>query len=572
MDIRGFVAELRRRKVFRVATFYAIAGFAVAQAADVVMPGLQLPDWSVTLVLVLLILGFPIAIALAWAFDVTPDGVVRTPGRKKRGRTEGGEPGPDGAAAAAPIRSIAVLPFADMSPDGDNEYFADGLAEELLNALARLDGLRVPARTSSFAFKGRNVDIREIGRTLGVDAVLEGSIRKAGDRLRITAQLIDVDDGFHRWSQTFDRELSGVFEIQEEIAGSILGALGLAPPRGDDPLVCGMDTDVEAYDLFFRGLHDFHTFMHGYGEARLREALSRFEEAVIKDPDCAPAHVWHAVASVHLADDFLSPREVYPRARLSAERALELDPRLAEAHAVQGAIKLFYDWDLVGAERALKRSLELSANSVLARTYYGLMLSAVGRHEEAADQARLAVDIDPLSPLAAWGLGWALLRAGDFGALTRHARARLEHDPDDAVATLQLGIGLLEMGEVEDGLARIRTATALADEHQIYLAALGNAAARAGRADEARALAARLEERTASAYVPASEVAYPYVGLGDFDAAFRWLERAVVERDAMLIFLEVEPVFAPLRADPRFDVICRTVGLRRYAAPLAPAS
>jgi TolB-like protein/Tfp pilus assembly protein PilF len=571
MDIRGFIAELRRRKVFRVATFYAIAAFAVAQVADVVMPGLQLPDWSVTLVLVLLLLGFPIAIALAWAFDVTPEGVVRTPGRTERVRTEGSESGSDGP-AAVPIRSIAVLPFADMSPDGDNEYFADGLAEELLNALARLDGLRVPARTSSFAFKGRNVDIREIGRTLGVDAVLEGSIRKAGDRLRITAQLIDVDDGFHRWSQTFDRELSGVFEIQEEIAGSILGALGLAPPGGGDSLVCGMDTDVEAYDLFFRGLHDFHTFMHGYGEARLREALSRFEEAVIKDPDCAPAHVWHAVASVHLADDFLSPREVYPRARLSAERALELDPRLAEAHAVHGAIKLFYDWDLVGAERALTRSLELSANSVLARTYYGLMLSAVGRHQEAADQARLAVDLDPLSPLAAWGLGWALLRAGDFDAVTRHARARLQHDPADAVATLQLGIGLLEMGEVEDGLARIRTATELADEHQIYLAALGNAAARTGRVDEARALAARLEERTASAYVPASEVAYPYVGLGDFDAAFRWLERAVVERDAMLIFLEVEPVFAPLRADPRFDVICRTVGLRRYAAPLAPAS
>jgi TolB-like protein/Tfp pilus assembly protein PilF len=571
MDIRGFITELRRRKVFRVATFYAIAGFVVAQVADIVMPGLQLPGWSVTFVLVLLLLGFPIAIALAWAFDVTPAGVVRTPARGRRGGGPAGEdPGSD--RPAGPIRSIAVLPFADMSPDRDNEYFGDGLAEELLNALARLDGLRVPARTSSFAFKGRSVDVREIGRTLGVEAVLEGSIRKAGDRLRITVQLIDVDDGFHRWSRTFDRELAGVFEIQEEIAASILDALGFAPPLSDDPLVCGMDTDLEAYDLFFRGLHDFHTFMHGYGEGRLRDALSRFEEAVIKDPACAPAHVWHAVASVHLADDFLSPREVYPRARLSAERALELDPRLAEAHAVHGAIKLFYDWDLVGAERALTRSLELSSNSVLARTYYGLMLSAVGRHEEAAAQARLAVDIDPLSPLAAWGLGWALLRAGDFDALESHARDRLSQDPGDAVATLQLGISLLEKGVVEDGLAQIRTAARLAGEHQIYLAILGNAAARAGRVDEARALAARLEQRAAAAYVPASEVAYPFIGLGDLDAAFRWLDRAVVERDAMLIFLEVEPIFAPLRADPRFDVICRSVGLRRYAAPLAPAS
>jgi TolB-like protein/Tfp pilus assembly protein PilF len=570
MDIRGFIAELSRRKVFRVAMFYAIAAFAVAQVADIVMPGLQLPDWSVTLVLVLLLLGFPIAIALAWAFDVTPGGVVRAPARRRGGPN--GRAGGTASSTGTPLRSIAVLPFADLSPEGDNEYFGDGLAEELLNALARLDGLRVPARTSSFAFKGRSVDIREIGRTLGVEAVLEGSIRKAGDRLRITAQLIDVDDGFHRWSQTFDRQVSDVFEIQEEIAGSILDALGFAPPRGDSGLLCGMESSVEAYDLFFRGLHDFHTFMHGYQGNRLREALARFEEAITTDPDCAPAHVWHAVASVHLADDFLSPREVYPRARLSAERALELDPRLADAHAVHGAIKLFYDWDFVGAERALTRSLELSANSVLARIYYGLLLSAVGRHDDAGEQARLAVDIDPLSPLAAWGLGWARLRAGDFGAVATHARARLDTDPDDAVAMLQLGMSLVENGLAEEGLSRIRQAAELAQDHQIYLAVLGNAAARAGRVEEARALAARLEERAATAYVPASEIAYPYVGLGDFDTAFQWLQRAVVERDAMLIFLDVEPVFAPLRGDPRFDTLRRTVGLGRMAPRLAPAT
>jgi TolB-like protein/Flp pilus assembly protein TadD len=574
MDIRGFISELRRRKVFRVATFYAIAAFAVAQAADILMPGLQLPDWSVTLVLVLLILGFPLAISLAWAFDVTPAGVVRTPAVEAEGVVEGARAAvrPNGTRAAGAIRSIAVLPFADMSPGHDNEYFGDGLAEELLNALARLDGLRVPARTSSFAFKGRAVDIREIGRTLGVDAVVEGSVRKAGERLRITAQLIDVADGFHRWSATFDRELSNVFQIQEEIAASILDALGLAPPAGDDPLVCDMDTDVEAYDLFFRGLHDFHTFMHGYGEDRLRGALARFEEAVAKDPNCAPAHVWHAVASVHLADDFLSPREVYPGARLSAERALELDPRLAEAHAVQGAIKLFYDWDLVGAERALTRSLDLSANSVLARIYYGLLLSALQRHDEAIRQGRLAVDIDPLSGLAAWGLGWALHRAGEFDGVVTHARARIATDPDDAVATLQLGMGLLESGRVEEALEPIRRATRLANDHQIYLAVLGNATARSGREEEARALVTRLEERSATRYVPPSEIAYTYVGLGDFDAAFRWLDRAVIERDAMLIFLDVEPVFAPLRSDPRFPTLRGTVGVGGAGSRLAPTA
>jgi TolB-like protein/Tfp pilus assembly protein PilF len=584
MDVRGFIAELKRRKVFRVATFYAFAAFVVAQVADILMPGLQLPDWSVTLVLALLILGFPISIALAWAFDVTPAGVVRTPSSvpppalaqptaaDTRPLPSPGGVDADPADATRParpapsIRSVAVLPFADMSPDRDNEYFSDGLAEELLNALARLDGLRVPARTSSFAFKGRNVDIREIGRTLGVDAVLEGSVRKAGERLRITAQLIDVDDGYHRWSETFDRELSDVFAIQEEIARAIVGALGFALPGGRQPLVCDTDTDPEAYDLFFRGLHDFHTFVQGYSEERLREALARFEDSVRKDPNCAPAHAWHAVASVHLADDFLSPREVYPRARLSAERALELDPRLADAHAVHGAIKMFYDWDAIGAERALTRSLELNANSVLARIYYALLLSAVRRHEEAIRHARLALDIDPLGALAAWGLGWTLYRAGEFDAAAAHARGRIDVDPEDAVARLQLGASYLEQGRTREALQSIRHATTLAGEHQFYLALLAHAAARVGHVDEAQSLARRLEERSRERYVPPSEVAYAHVGLGDFDTAFHWLERGAAERDSMLLFLDVEPILAPLRVDSRFAGLRRRVGLDLPAA------
>jgi TolB-like protein/Tfp pilus assembly protein PilF len=570
MDVRAFVAEVRRRKVVRVATFYLVAAFVVAQAADILLPGLNLPGWSVTLVLALLILGFPISIALAWAFDVTPAGVVRAtppPGLEPPAAASPVAAGeePEGtrqqARSEALIGSVAVLPFADLSPGGNNEYFSDGLAEELLNALARMKGLRVPGRTSSFAFKGRSIDIREIGRTLGVEAVLEGSVRKAGNRLRITAQLIDVDDGYHRWSETYDRELSDVFAIQQEIATAIVGALGFALPGGHAVLVCDTATDPEAHDLFFRGMNDFHAFVHGYSEARLQAALGRFEQAVAKDPDYAPAHAWHAIACTHLADDFLAPREVYPRARLSAERALELDPRLAEAHAVQGAIKMFYDWDVTGAERALTRSLELNANSALARTYYALLLSALQRHEEAIRQVRLAVDIDPLGSLAAWGLGWTLYRAGEYDAAIAHAQRGIEADPQDANARLQLGTSLLEQGQAGEGLDTIRLATTLSGEHQFYLAVLGNAAARADRPDEARALAERLEARSRERYVPPSYVAYAYAGLADFDTAFRWLERGAAERDSMLLFLDVEPVFAPLRADPRFAQLRRKVGL-----------
>jgi TolB-like protein/Tfp pilus assembly protein PilF len=570
MDVRAFVAEVRRRKVVRVATVYLVAAFVVAQAADILLPGLNLPGWSVTLVLALLILGFPISIALAWAFDVTPAGVVRAtppPGLEPPATASPVAAGEETAGmgqrarSEASIGSVAVLPFADLSPGGDNEYFSDGLAEELLNALARMKGLRVPGRTSSFAFKGRSIDIREIGRTLGVEAVLEGSVRKAGNRLRITAQLIDVDDGYHRWSETFDRELSDVFAIQQEIATAIVGALGFALPGGHPVLVCDTATDPEAQDLFFRGMNDFHGYPQSYSEARLQAALAWFEQAVAKDPGYAPAHAWHAIASIHLADDFVAPREVYPRARLSAERALELDPRLAEAHAVQGAIKMFYDWDVTGAERALTRSLELNANSALARTYYALLLSALQRHEEAIRQVRLAVDIDPLGSLAAWGLGWTLYRAGEYDAAIAHAQRGIEADPQDANARLQLGTSLLEQGQAGEGLDTIRLATTLSGEHQFYLAVLGNAAARADRPDEARALAERLEARSRERYVPPSYVAYAYAGLADFDTAFRWLERGAAERDSMLLFLDVEPVFAPLRADPRFAQLRRKVGL-----------
>jgi adenylate cyclase len=571
MDIRAFVAEVRRRKVVRVATVYAVAAFVVAQAADILMPGLNLPAWSVTLVLALLILGFPISIALAWAFDVTPAGVVRTtpsapglePPRGAVSVATGEETSetPQRARAEAPIRSVAVLPFADLSPGGNNEYFSDGLTEELLNVLARMKGLRVPGRTSSFAFKGRSIDIREIGRTLGVEAVLEGSVRKAGERLRISAKLIDVDDGYHRWSDTYDRELSDVFAIQQEIATAIVGALGFALPGGDTVLVRDAVTDPEAHDLFFRGMNDFHAFVQGYSEARLQAALERFEEAVAKDPGFARAHAWHAVACTHLADDFLAPREVYPRARLSAERALELDPRLAEAHAVQGAIKMFYDWDVTGAERALTRSLELNANSALARIYFALLLSALERHAEATRQARLAADIDPLGPMAAWGLGWTLYRAGDFEGAAAHAQGGIESDPQDATARLQLGASLLEQGRAAEALDSIRLATTLSGEHQFYLAMLGNAAARCNRADEARAIAQRLETRARERYVPPNQVAYLYAGLADFDTAFSWLERGAAERDSMLLFLNVEPMLAPLRADPRFAELRRKVGL-----------
>ncbi|UCC83666.1 MAG: hypothetical protein JSW46_01660, partial [Gemmatimonadota bacterium] len=356
----SFLGELKRRKVVRVAIVYVVVGLVVVEAANNLLPALNLPDWSVTLVVALALLGFPVAVALAWAYDITPEGVKRTPDLD----------------VGADRRSIAVLPFADMSPDHDQEYFGDGVAEEVLNVLTRIPDLRVAARTSSFSFKDKGCTVQEIGRELGVATVLEGSVRKAGDRLRITAQLTEVANGFHLWSETYERELEDIFAIQDEIARAITDTLRVTLlGEQDEPLVKVATKDPGAYDLYLMGRH---CWVRRY-KVGLQTALQYFQKAIERDPDYALPYT--GIADVHTIlaiYGLLDTAEAQGIAENAAKRAMALDPELPEAHFSTGLIhnSFHVDWD--NGDGSLKRAVELNPNFAAALAWRGMALVDVG--------------------------------------------------------------------------------------------------------------------------------------------------------------------------------------------------
>jgi TolB-like protein/Tfp pilus assembly protein PilF len=430
-------AELKRRKVFRVAVVYAATAFVVLQAADIMLPRMGIPEWGVGLVVALAVLGFPIALVMAWALELTPDGLKRTESAPAAQAEQGPAPallgkrtvfvaallvavgvgigagwflrpasGPDVTppaelAADAPAvadRSIAVLPFADMSPNRDQEYFSDGLSEEILNLLAQIRDLRVIGRTSSFAFKGRNEDLRTIGSTLGVAYLLEGSVRKAGDDLRITAQLIEVEGGSHLWSQSYDRRLENVFAIQTEIAGSIAEALRISLVGPDQAApVAQAAASLQAYDLFLQA----RRLIQGRTRSGIEAARELLDDALALDPDYAPA-LAAAAQAVLLLNDRVSGYGDIPLDQAAAiaqpllDRALALDPNLAEAHAVQGLL-LDQQRDYTRAEAALARALVLNPSLSDALHWQAGLLGKAGRlRERLASQRRLA-ELDPLN-------------------------------------------------------------------------------------------------------------------------------------------------------------------------------
>lgn len=411
-------AELRRRNVFRVGTAYVVVAWLLIEVADTIFPRLGLPDWAVTLVIALVALGFPIALVLAWAYELTPEGVKRT---------RAIEPSESGVAAAGrkldfaiiavllaalgwfawdrfgagpaapedrPERmgaSVAVLPFTDMSAAGDQEYFGDGLAEEILNLLAGVRELKVSGRTSSFSFKGKDTPIPEIGRALGVAHVLEGSVRRSGDRLRITAQLVKADDGFHLWSETFDRQLSDVFAIQDEIAGSIAGALQLT-------LVghIAVTGNLDAYDLYLQS----RPLVYSRKPQHLREARRLIDRALELDPDYPPALAASGELWLLLSDDPNSYGDVpeieaRARARKDLEHALLLDPDLADAHAALGLLFMNLG-DHASADGHLARALAINPSLTSANNWYVLNLSRSGRARDAVIAGKRFAELDPL--------------------------------------------------------------------------------------------------------------------------------------------------------------------------------
>jgi TolB-like protein/DNA-binding SARP family transcriptional activator/Flp pilus assembly protein TadD len=463
--------------------------------------------------------------------------------------------------AESPIghSAIAVLPFADLSQDGDHEYFADGITEELINALAGIDGVLVSARTSAFAFKGRSVDVREVGRQLGAGSILEGSVRRSGDRVRITAQLIDAATGYHLWSQTYERPMEDVFDIQDQIAAAIVGTvrgtiLGETEQRHAGP----PDRDVEAYQLYLKGRYNWHRRTG----ASLRLAAEMFEQAVARAPDYAQAHVGLGDAYAVLGFyEFLPPAEAFPRAQAAAVKALELDPTLARAHATLGYVALYHEWQWSRAEAEFRRAIELAPTYSTAHQWYANFLTAMGRFDEAELAMQQAQQLDPLSLIANAALGWVHFFARNYEEAIAQCLRTLELDPGFELAHLWQGMALEQLGRHDEAAAAIATALRLGDGSAITRAALARSRALQGREAEARAILDGLTGSGQAGYLPAYDIARVFLALGQHDHALKWLERAFVDRSHSMVFLRVDPAFDDLRTDPRFLSLVERTGL-----------
>jgi serine/threonine-protein kinase len=465
-------------------------------------------------------------------------------------------------APAAPVRprSVAVLPFLNLSPDPENEYFADGITEDIIAHLSKIRSLKVISRGSVLPFKRREQSLREIGATLDVAALLEGSVRRAGNRVRIVAQLVEAESGQQLWAETYDRDLTDIFAIQTDVALHIAAALAAELSPEETRRIRTQPTDdLQAYQLYVLGQQCL-TRWTGEG---VEKGIAYLEEAVARDPGYALAYtaLGYAYADIALGVAGAIPsHEAFRRAKAAVARALELDPALAEAHAVLGYIRLGCDFDWADAERELKRAIELNPNSGNAYDYYGLLLAAVERYDEAFAMQLRAHELDPLVHRGI-DLVTTLIRAGRYDeALQRVARV-LDVDPHFALAHATLGWARLLSGAPEQGIAALQRALALSPDSTLYLAQLGEAFGMVGRTEEARDVLRRLEELGTKRYVSPYHMAYVYTGLGEADRAIDWLERAYEQRAGALFGIKGSFLFIPLRGHPRFTALLRKMNL-----------
>ncbi len=582
----AFFAELKRRRVGKVAIAYGAIAWGVTEASSVVFPALHVPDWAMTFVVVFLLVGFPISMILAWIFDVGPEGIHRTEPLPQEAavarvkvRAAFGlavivcmaalgyvlyERGLGRAQAGEPRQSVAVMPFTNLSGDPSKDYFSDGMSEELLNLLARVPGLQVAARTSSFAYKGRDIDVRQIGKELGVETVLEGSVRQAGDQVRITAQLIDTSSGFHLWSETFDRKLADIFQVQDEIAKAIVDRLRieLAPADQQAALRQQVPTqNVEAYQLYLQG----RAVWKLRGEDNLKHAIEFFQQAVARDPAFARAHA--ALASAYVVmpgyteeDD---QQEFFELAETAARQALAIDPNIGEAHAVLAQINAERG-DLLDAESGFFFAISLEPNEPTPHQWYSILLMNTGRLDAALAQAKKAQELDPTSPILAANLANAYLMKGDDDAALRYTKLATE-----------LGLGRKSYG-VEMTVAVRRgqwdEARRLVGQEE-HLPPLMKA--RAGDyvnaiADPALRPALIAGMKTIDpASVPQSKLVGSYLQLGDVDEAYQIMFQTLDEnRLAWMQEWELAMAWtlegSAMRKDPRFGQLAERVGLLDY--------
>ncbi len=461
--------------------------------------------------------------------------------------------------AKKPRPSIAVLPFTNLSADKEQEYFCDGMAEEIINALSHVKGLRVVARTSAFAFKGKSEDIREIGKKLNVETVLEGSVRKERNRLRITAQLVNVTDGYHLWSEKYDRNMEDIFAIQDEISLAIVDKLKIKLlGKEKEALVKRHTDDPEAYNFYLKGRY----FWNKRTEDGLKKSVENLKLAIKKDPEFALAYAGLADSVSTLGFyGFLPRKDAFTEAKLEAVKALEIDDTVGETHAAMANIKAWCEWDLEGAERDYRRALELNPSDAEAHHMYAHLLEGLGRFDEAFREMDLALELEPLSINLNSCIGQILFAARRFDEAIDQLQKTIEMDPNLSLSYLWLGRAYLQKGMHSQAIESFEKGTTFIEIRTMSIAALGYAYAVIGKKNDAQNRLDQLKDLSKKKYVDPFDIALIYVGLGEKELAFEWLEKAYEERSMYMFLIKVDPFFDNLRSDPRYISLLEKMGL-----------
>jgi TolB-like protein/tetratricopeptide (TPR) repeat protein len=585
----GLLAELKRRNVIRMAGLYLVGAWLLVQVASTLLPAFGAPAGAFRATIVLLALGFPAALVFAWVFELTPDGFKRDEdvppehsiGKQTARRMEHmlvvllllavGYFAVDkyvlaptratatvaadsrSHAAAAADNSIAVLPFVDMSQGKDQEYFSDGLSEELLNQLAQVPQLRVIARTSSFSFKGREVSIADIARALKVGHVLEGSVRKSGNTLRITAQLIRTSDSSHLWSKTYDRDLTDIFKVQDEISREVVAALKLQLLPGTQPDNTQRTRNPQAYEQYLLG----KDVARPGGRGAVEASLTAFQRALALDPNYSNAWAQLSTQQASMADFAGDPaaREAMIDAALaSADKAIALAPDLPDGYSARANVRFRMRWDWPGAQSDLARALEMDSNRSVTLLNYAAVLFTLGKREPALEAVRKAVVSDPLSDNAWVALGRYSEGAGDIVEAKKAYSHAMEINPRQNWASFLLGNQLLREGKVDEAIAQYQLAP-----EQFRTTGMAMAEFTRGNDAASRQLLATMEQDFAVGF--AYQIAQIHAWRGEKDQAFAWLERGFPLHDAGLVRMPFDPAMDSLRSDPRFDALVARLGI-----------
>jgi TolB-like protein/Flp pilus assembly protein TadD len=579
MNPKELFGELKRRNVYKVAVAYAVVGWLLIQVATQVFPFLEIPNWTIRLVILLTALGFPIALVIAWAFELTPEGIRRTEvadaaGQRSRGgiwvavvliaaalslglfflgRYTAGHATPRQSETATEIsgKSIAVLPLLNESGDPKDEYFSDGLSEELIAALAQISGLKVIGRSSSFRFKDRKEEPRMIGEKLGVSTLLEGTVRKQGDRVRIVAELINAADGIELWTRTFDRELKDIFAVQEEIAKAVAESLKVTLLGSQESRSQIATNNVEAHNAYLQG----HSHFLRRNVDDYRKAISYFDRAIELDPKYALAYAERAEAWTMIGDLTGQRSTAYPKARSDAERAVAIAPGLAEARAALGWVRFFGEWKFADGLSELKRAKELSPTNPTANDLLARVIVYLGRIDEAERQAREAVELDPLSVATQFNLARVLLIAGKLDQADAAARKVAELQPSSSSSHRWQVLVAVQRGDGETALREAQ----LEPDDGFRSFELALAYHVLGDRKEADAALADLIAHARDGF--AYQIAQVYAVRGETDKAFEWLQISFDDHDGGTLGLSVDPLLRGLRDDPRYNKLLAKLGL-----------